>query len=133
MYFHCWKYGTPIFNLHDESEKGQHNDWMTKTDYNERECVETSVFTCSSEIRCLYPSQVEIDHELDLGHQNSSAVLYRNSELLTYSVGCGFAASLHEKCRSVGHNQQNFILTDKIFYSVSQISCKNYLNDNYKA
>ena len=38
--------------------------------------------------------------------------------------------SLHEKCRSVGQNQRNFILTDKIFYSVRQQSNKNYHNYN---
>ena len=37
---------------------------------------------------------------------------------------------LHEKCRSVGQNQQNFILNDKIFYSVRQLSDKNYHNYN---
>ena len=42
------------------------------------------------------------------------------------------ATSLHEMCRSVSQNQQNFIPTDKIFYFVRQMSGKNYhiFNDN---
>ena len=36
--------------------------------------------------------------------------------------------SLHEKCQSVGQNRQNFFLPDKIFYSVRQMSGKNYQN-----
>ena len=42
------------------------------------------------------------------------------------------AYSLHEKCRSVGQNRQNFILSDKIFYSVRQMSGKDYQNYNEK-
>ena len=38
-------------------------------------------------------------------------------------------SKLHEKCRSVSQNQQNFILSYKIFYSVRQMSGRNY-NDN---
>ena len=35
---------------------------------------------------------------------------------------------IHEKCRSVSQNQQNFILSDKIFFSVRQMSGRNYQN-----
>ena len=41
---------------------------MTKTDYNEREGVETSVFACSSGFQCFYPMASNMVHldKLDL-------------------------------------------------------------------
>ena len=48
----------------------------------------------------------------------------------SYRHDCCADSSLHEKFWSVGQNQQNFILTDSIFYSVRQMSGKSYQNYN---
>ena len=56
---------------------------------------------------CIFPREAIPSHYFPL-REDSSRVLAWGLH------------SLHEKCRSVGQNQQNFILTDKIFYFVRQ-------------